>query len=121
MIRRPPKSTLPYTLFPYTTLFRSFLQSRSQRRWLFQRFWTTRLLERLSRHSRRSSERLFRQSRRSSCRESRQLRDVVRLSCRPSRQSGREDRKGVVEGKYVAVSVDIGGRGSINKKKKTES
>src|SRR3546814_1963525 len=92
MIRRPPKSTLPYTLFPYTTLFRSFLQSRSQRRWLFQRFWTTRLLERLSRHSRRSSERLFRQSRRSSCRESRQLRDVVRLSCRPSRQSGRDCR-----------------------------
>src|SRR3546814_7292494 len=23
MIRRPPRSTLPYTLFPYTTLFRS--------------------------------------------------------------------------------------------------
>src|SRR3546814_8502785 len=91
MIRRPPKSTLPYTLFPYTTLFRSFLQSLSQRRWLFQRFWTTRLLERLSRHSRRSSERLFSQSRRSSCRESSQLRDVVRLSCRPSRQSRSEE------------------------------
>src|SRR3546814_15330654 len=25
MIRRPPRSTLPYTLFPYTTLFRSEL------------------------------------------------------------------------------------------------
>src|SRR3546814_4232797 len=24
MIRRPPRSTLTYTLFPYTTLFRSF-------------------------------------------------------------------------------------------------
>src|SRR3546814_3548462 len=25
MIRRPPRSTRPYTLFPYTTLFRSVL------------------------------------------------------------------------------------------------
>src|SRR3546814_19636808 len=24
MCRRPPRSTLPYTLFPYTTLFRSY-------------------------------------------------------------------------------------------------
>src|SRR3546814_20970443 len=28
MIRRPPRSTLTNTLFPYTTLFRSFLLSR---------------------------------------------------------------------------------------------
>src|SRR3546814_17380664 len=27
MIRRPPRSTRTYTLFPYTTLFRSFLDS----------------------------------------------------------------------------------------------
>jgi beta-lactamase class A len=27
MIRRPPRSTQPTTLFPYTTLFRSFLRS----------------------------------------------------------------------------------------------
>jgi spoIIIJ-associated protein len=27
MIRRPPRSTQPTTLFPYTTLFRSFLTS----------------------------------------------------------------------------------------------
>src|SRR3546814_9910990 len=30
MIRRPPKSTLTYTLFPYTTLFRSARSSRSR-------------------------------------------------------------------------------------------
>src|SRR3546814_7049543 len=30
MIRRPPSSTLTYTLFPFTTLFRS---QRDQRRW----------------------------------------------------------------------------------------
>src|SRR3546814_12577501 len=28
MIRRPPRSTRPDTLFPYTTLFRSLLQGR---------------------------------------------------------------------------------------------
>src|SRR3546814_11933662 len=28
MIRRPPSSTLTYTLFPYTTLFRSILNQR---------------------------------------------------------------------------------------------
>src|SRR3546814_8795665 len=29
MIRRPPRSTRTYTLFPYTTLFRSLMQSPS--------------------------------------------------------------------------------------------
>jgi uncharacterized protein YkwD len=29
MIRRPPRSTQPTTLFPYTTLFRSFLANFS--------------------------------------------------------------------------------------------
>src|SRR3546814_18614952 len=28
MIRRPPRSTLTYTLFPYTTRFRSLVQGR---------------------------------------------------------------------------------------------
>jgi peptidoglycan/xylan/chitin deacetylase (PgdA/CDA1 family) len=32
MIRRPPRSTQPTTLFPYTTLFRSELDRDSQRR-----------------------------------------------------------------------------------------
>src|SRR3546814_2139113 len=31
MIRRPPRSTRTYTLFPYTTLFRSGLAARSLR------------------------------------------------------------------------------------------
>src|SRR3546814_3910620 len=30
MIRRPPRSTRTDTLFPYTTLFRSFLRNRSE-------------------------------------------------------------------------------------------
>src|SRR3546814_12036292 len=32
MIRPPPRSTLPYTLFPYPTLFRSVSGGRRQRR-----------------------------------------------------------------------------------------
>src|SRR3546814_20632006 len=31
MIRRPPRSTLTYTLFPYTTLFRSALWRKPQK------------------------------------------------------------------------------------------
>src|SRR3546814_18232592 len=30
MIRRPPRSTRTYTLFPYTTLFRSFVKAQNQ-------------------------------------------------------------------------------------------
>src|SRR3546814_13215019 len=37
MIRRPPRSTLTDTLFPYTTLFRSFLLRRRFRVPVFQR------------------------------------------------------------------------------------
>src|SRR3546814_2990615 len=32
MIRRPPRSTRTYTLFPYTTLFRSLVRQRDPRR-----------------------------------------------------------------------------------------
>src|SRR3546814_18604698 len=34
MIRRPPRSTRTDTLFPYTTLFRSFLAGFLSRKWL---------------------------------------------------------------------------------------
>src|SRR3546814_4381105 len=33
MRRRPPRSTLPYTLFPYTTLFRSVVGAWSSMAW----------------------------------------------------------------------------------------
>src|SRR3546814_5743568 len=32
MLRLPPRSTRPYTLFPYTTLFRSAVRAHQQRR-----------------------------------------------------------------------------------------
>src|SRR3546814_10064064 len=38
MIRRPPRSTLTDTLFPYTTLFRSRLEARRDRSRLTRRF-----------------------------------------------------------------------------------
>src|SRR3546814_8454749 len=37
MIRRPPRSTRPDTLFPYTTLFRSLHSKRCARRHYFRR------------------------------------------------------------------------------------
>src|SRR3546814_1477880 len=38
MIRRPPRSTLTYTLLPYTTLFRSFLvAARPKQKMAYQR------------------------------------------------------------------------------------
>src|SRR3546814_3865371 len=50
MIRRPPGSTRTYTLFPYTTLFRSFhalvLRTRRGQRSLVDRQLRTRLCER---------------------------------------------------------------------------
>src|SRR3546814_3493255 len=35
MIRRPPRSTRTDTLFPYTTLFRSVLEGRISRTWMW--------------------------------------------------------------------------------------
>src|SRR3546814_7866542 len=37
MIRRPPRSTRTYTLFPYTTLFRSMLRSADEERVALER------------------------------------------------------------------------------------
>src|SRR3546814_17579877 len=41
-------------------------------------------------------------------------------AARRRRGAGSRDRKSVVEGKRVAVRVDLGGRRSLKKKKKTE-
>src|SRR3546814_11418457 len=38
MIRRPPRSTRTYTLFPYTTLFRSIKHATNAYRFLFPAF-----------------------------------------------------------------------------------
>src|SRR3546814_2433842 len=48
MIRRPPRSTRTDTLFPYTTLFRSFMSD-------FFRFWPVLVLIRLNRNDAGSS------------------------------------------------------------------
>src|SRR3546814_16133494 len=41
-------------------------------------------------------------------------------SCRPDRGAARSDRKRVVKGKSVSVSVDLGGRRILQKKNKTK-
>src|SRR3546814_17550892 len=114
MIRRPPRSTRTYTLFPYTTLFRSApsCRDRSGRRdgggfrgrvrscdspllnagldtGLFCRKEKTDLVIQKGRHH------------------------DQQHSLRPTRQGA---RKSVVSGKSVSVRVDLGGRRIVKNK-----
>src|SRR3546814_4806012 len=54
IIQRPPRSTRTDTLFPYTTLFRSHIHQRRERR--FQQARENRFVSRLDRHSGNRSE-----------------------------------------------------------------
>src|SRR3546814_11795186 len=138
MIRRPPRSTRTDTLFPYTTLFRSAWPGA----------WHSpvhrcgdRALSRThpgdglggrgagsgNRHGRRTPRRLPRDDRRDDpgapCSERNPAAcgsvggDVVTADFAPDSAPVR-DRKSVVEGKGVAVRVDIGGRRTRKKKKR---
>src|SRR3546814_14068404 len=140
MIRRPPRSTLTDTLFPYTPRFRSPTSA-------------------IARHRRRSGSRRRRQQRRERRRGRRDARrvdaagvvardmvkavqpehagdrgiargddrtqfarrqSVARIGTLEPRQPCEQpprDRKRVVSGKRVSVSVDLGGRRLIKKKK----
>src|SRR3546814_13122760 len=108
MIRRPPRSTRTDTLFPYTTLFRSASYRRHTRFHVAPR----------RSHSR--PIRVYRDDARGDCpRETTQtLAPTVENQSDRIRKPalGRPDRKSVVEGKSVAVRVDLGGRRIINKK-----
>src|SRR3546814_15802761 len=97
MIRRPPRSTRTDTLFPYTTLFRSAHQAAFP-------------LKSPSAKGRRNVNRL-------------PAPGLLSTSIRPpiawasARASTAPiDRKSVVLGKSVSVSVDLGGRRTIKKK-----
>src|SRR3546814_17032589 len=48
------------------------------------------------------------------------LRLCRRLEILPARQPSSRDRKSVIEGKSVSISVDLGGRSYIKKKKPTK-
>src|SRR3546814_16898051 len=131
MIRRPPRSTLTDTLFPYTTLFRSLLRSgnRPQRqdlgdqppaglifgqggspdlRWRDRRNPARRAIPRRAR-KRPSRNRLY------GWPDAAFPHPVGRRRC-----LARRDRKSVVWGKGVSVRVSSGGRGFIKKKKYTK-
>src|SRR3546814_13307857 len=111
MIRRPPRSTRTDTLFPYTTLFRSFRSDPGLCRRSGEQYFARRCHWRngggfgsRQRHSRVRRER--------SCGS---FSDTE--NCRKNHWLG--DRKSVVEGKSVSVRVDLGGRGIFKKKNKT--
>src|SRR3546814_20846936 len=115
MIRRPPRSTRTDTLFPYTTLFRSgwFRPGAARGR-------TGREGAAARDSGIRPEARPCRSPRRWPDRGSRYVRRCRRL-CRPralaERRLVRVARKSVVEGKSVAVRLDLGGSRIINKKK----
>src|SRR3546814_12183660 len=123
MIRRPPRSTRTDTLFPYTTLFRSFrlrvrlppprarIRGRADGARDLDHHWRAHGKGRVGSELGGDSGRRVKEAPRG-------------LQFRPIRAGGegylraiREARKSVVEGKRVTVRVDIGG-GRRNKKKK---
>src|SRR3546814_17352707 len=119
MIRRPPRSTRTDTLFPYTTPFRSyrrasFLSSRAPRRAAYF-------------HRRCTADRWLRTHGLPEWRRPGALwlgsRKIILAPGRRARLSGARlrasDRTRGGEGKSGLVSVDVGGRGVINKKNYT--
>src|SRR3546814_19766486 len=98
MIRRPPRSTRTDTLFPYTTLFRSaFLKAA------VSSYLVADLLIRVPRSVTKASFTAM------------QAIVSMPLALSPSAFCAK-DRKSVVSGKSVSVSVDLGGRRIIKKK-----
>src|SRR3546814_13832615 len=129
MIRRPPKSTRTDTLFPYTTLFRS-------RQPIYPKgaigvehdFHHVRVFERggdqrphrCAQHLDATVERRGAHGLRSGAHDARYCACAADAASSIRTGSGcSSDRKSVVEGKSVSVSVDLGGgRNIINKNKK---
>src|SRR3546814_20861723 len=112
MVRRPPRSTLTDTLFPYTTLFRS-------QEFIFRGETTKRPIDRQKQcqnHYRKLSLLIYSVSARSTnCRIASALDNTGRRLVRQSSI----DRKSVVSGKSVSVRVDLGGRRILKKKNTT--
>src|SRR3546814_13733554 len=115
MRRRPPRSTLTDTLFPYTTLFRSLVRPGGHRR----RGRPPRRpppggqgqrgVQRPQRHGSLRPRRAARLADRG--------RDAGAAARRRRPLTG--DRKSVVEGKRVSVRVELGGRRIIKNKTTT--
>src|SRR3546814_18206372 len=113
MIRRPPRSTLTYTLFPYTTLFRSS-------RHLLDALLHPRLA-RLPGGAAEAVE-LDPFALRAEARQHLDVlhRHVELVAALVAHLEEIVDRKSVVSGKSVSVRVDLGGRRIIKKKHATQ-
>src|SRR3546814_14111193 len=122
MIRRPPISTRTYTLFPYTTLFRAEPMAQTRKLWADCRVADDRngamtggeaLAADSQRRERENGEcELLRFSCASKSDDATAIAFGPRLTPELSR-----DRKSVVLGTRVAVTVDHGGRGRRKNKK----
>src|SRR3546814_12446893 len=116
MIRRPPRSTRTDTLFPYTTLVRSAIRRRRNRR---ASRW------RLNEGGHRPRAAARRDAGRRRCRRARAQVDIRADAGRARggerrdrrRAPARKERKSGVKGKRVSVRVDVGGRCHLNKNK----
>src|SRR3546814_11002115 len=116
MKRRPPRSTRTYTLFPYTTLFRSpeDLELSGKTGASCDLFETHVIVE--SDEPADAVKALIEDAQ-AVCMESVALVNPVPSVTRV--QLNGQDRKTVVSGKCQSVRVDVGGRRIIKQKKKT--
>src|SRR3546814_21123166 len=118
MIRRPPRTTRTDTLFPYTTLFRSPRSAPRRRSAGAELFGTANL---------RSGDQPPRPrtggggKHRRTCGAGQDRQGAENRLSGSGHRSNQRDRKRVVEGKSVSVSVDSGGRRILKKKKRPET
>src|SRR3546814_13093512 len=126
MIRRPPRSTRTDTLFPYTTLFRSYLHPSIDR---VPRFWASYGFDVAASffRSENTSQRPIHATPTGSIGGNQPLMKNATLPCPDNSLRTPAtaqlvinllDRKSVVSGKRVSVRVDLGG-GRILKKTQT--
>src|SRR3546814_11731145 len=101
MLRRPPRSTPPDTLFPYTTLFRSYRRARQRRR--FRHLYREPYL-RAARHDAFDVPPAASRTPRAA------YVDGVSRRHAKARAVRNGDRKSGVQGQSVSVRVDRGGR-----------
>src|SRR3546814_17305509 len=123
MIRRPPRSTRTDTLFPYTTLFRSFLEALSYLATVFALFVPLPIFvaSTVMQRRREAEERAYQLIEKLDTADHRALRDrILKIIMRDDVHGTRPDRKRVVKGKSVSVRVALGGRLIIKKKKESK-
>src|SRR3546814_12996731 len=127
MIRRPPRSTRTYTLFPYTTLFRSRRADAGGSRAIFQEFRADRRRGGADEPRGRAPDHADARgvfSCRAGSAEAWRRPTYRHLYARPAleprspgrRRRPRPDRKSVVSGTRVSVRAELGGRRVLKKK-----